>query len=123
MHTARRLATPPPSPIAPCVSARHLPLPSKAPLKKPESYKIAQIGGDGIGPEVINAGVQVLNAVAKKAGFSLDFTDLDWSSDRYKTTGKYLPEDYIEVLRQHDAILYVVGGRAPSPPSLLLWSI
>jgi hypothetical protein len=70
-----------------------------------ESYKIAQIGGDGIGPEVISAGVAVLRAVAKKAGFALDFTELDWSSDRYKRTGSYLPKDYIEILKQHDAIL------------------
>lgn len=54
---------------------------------------------------MITAGVQVLNAVAKKAGFAIDFTDLDWSSDRYKRTGKYLPDDYIEVLKAHDAIL------------------
>lgn len=69
-------------------------------------YKIAQIGADGIGPEVIDAGVRVINAVAKKLGhFRVDFTELDWSSDRYKKTGSYIPEDYIEILKQHDAIL------------------
>lgn len=69
-------------------------------------YKIAQIGADGIGPEVISAGVKVVQAVAKKIGkFSVDFTELDWSSDRYKRTGSYVPSDYIEVLKQHDAIL------------------
>jgi isocitrate dehydrogenase len=69
-------------------------------------YKIAQIGADGIGPEVIDAGVKVLHAVAKKLGnFSFDFTELDWSSDRYKKTGSYVPANYIEVLKQHDAIL------------------
>lgn len=69
-------------------------------------YKIAQIGADGIGPEVINAGVKVVNAAAKKLGtFRVDFTELDWSSDRYKKTGCYVPDDYIEVLKRHDAIL------------------
>lgn len=43
--------------------------------------------------------------MAKKAGFGIDFTELDWSSERYKQTGKYVPDDYIEVLKQHDAIL------------------
>jgi hypothetical protein len=69
-------------------------------------YKIAQIGADGIGPEVIDAGVRVLHAAAKKLGhFKFDFTELDWSSDRYKKTGSYIPDDYIEILKQHDAIL------------------
>lgn len=76
------------------------------PAARKASYKIAQIGGDGIGPEVINAGVRVLSALAKKMGtFNLDFTDLDWSSARYKSQGSYVPKDYIEVLKAHDAIL------------------
>jgi tartrate dehydrogenase/decarboxylase/D-malate dehydrogenase len=69
-------------------------------------YKIAQIGADGIGPEVIEAGVRVVKAVAKKLGsFNVEFTELDWSSDRYKKTGSYLPDNYNEVLKAHDAIL------------------
>jgi tartrate dehydrogenase/decarboxylase/D-malate dehydrogenase len=48
----------------------------------------------------------VVQAAAKKIGkFSVDFTELDWSSDRYKRTGSYVPEDYIEILKKHDAIL------------------
>jgi len=73
---------------------------------KKDVYKIAQIGADGIGPEVINAGVQVLHALAKKMGsFKMDFTELDWGSDRYKRTGSYMPEDAIPTLAEHDAIL------------------
>lgn len=76
--------------------------------ERKSAYKIAQIGADGIGPEVIDAGVRVVHAVAKKLGsFKVDFTELDWSSDRYKSTGSYVPEDYIEMLREHDAILSV----------------
>lgn len=79
-------------------------------------YKIASIPADGIGPEVVEAGVAVLKAIAKKKGtFSLEFTDFDWSSDRYKQTGSYLPENHLVILRQFDAILYVLqrsfGGR------------
>jgi tartrate dehydrogenase/decarboxylase/D-malate dehydrogenase len=74
--------------------------------ERKSTYRIAQIGADGIGPEVIEAGVRVVKAVAKKLGtFDADFTELDWSSDRYKKTGSYLPDDYIEVLKSHDAIL------------------
>jgi len=76
------------------------------PAERKQTYKIAQIGADGIGPEVINAGVKLLHAAAEKLGkFNIDFTELDWSSDRYKKTGSYLPEDYLDVLRAHDAIL------------------
>jgi tartrate dehydrogenase/decarboxylase/D-malate dehydrogenase len=74
--------------------------------ERKQVYKIAQIGADGIGPEVIDAGVRVIHAVAKKlGGATYDFTNLDWSSDRYKRTGSYVPKDYLEVLRKHDAIL------------------
>lgn len=74
--------------------------------ERKQTYTIAQIGADGIGPEVINAGVKVVNAVAKKLGtFKVNFTELDWSSDRYKKTGSYVPADYLEILKQHDAIL------------------
>lgn len=90
-------------------------------------YKIAQIGADGIGPEVIAAGVRVVNAAAKKLGsFSVDFTELDWSSDRYKKSGSYVPDDYIEVLKAHDAILSVdmiqsiEGGDGADGPALEL---
>ena len=55
------------------------------------SYKIAAIPGDGIGVEVISAGVEVLQALADKAGtFSLDFKRFDWSSERYLKEGQRL---------------------------------
>ena len=47
-------------------------------------YKIAQISGDGIGPEVINAGVEVLVALSKKSGdFDLDIVRFPWGTDYY----------------------------------------
>nr|XP_019044402.1 tartrate dehydrogenase [Kwoniella bestiolae CBS 10118]OCF23332.1 tartrate dehydrogenase [Kwoniella bestiolae CBS 10118] len=87
-------------------------------------YKIAQIGADGIGPEVINAGVQALHAVAKKVGsFQLDFTELDWSSDRYKKTGSYIPEDYLDILKKHDAIFFGAVGAPDVPDHISLWGL
>ena len=48
------------------------------------TYKIAVMGGDGIGPEVVEAGVQVLGVCAERDGsFTLDFQDFDWGSDYY----------------------------------------
>ena len=53
------------------------------------TYKIAAIPGDGIGKEVIAAGIEVLQAVAEKdGGFKVDISNFDWGSDRYKATGQ-----------------------------------
>jgi tartrate dehydrogenase/decarboxylase / D-malate dehydrogenase len=53
------------------------------------TYKIAAIGGDGIGPEVVEAGVQVLGVCAERDGrFTLDFQDFDWGSDYYRSSAR-----------------------------------
>ena len=57
------------------------------------SYSIASIPADGIGPEVIDAGIVALQALADTLNtFKLDFTHYDWSSETYKKTGKYIPD-------------------------------
>lgn len=69
------------------------------------------MGADGIGPEVINAGVQVLKKLAELDGsFTLDFKDYDWSSETYRKTGKYIPDSGLEELKKHDAILFGAVG-------------
>ncbi|BGP38804.1 hypothetical protein JCM10449v2_002741 [Rhodotorula kratochvilovae] len=94
------------------------------PAVRKNSYKIASIPADGIGPEVIEAGIAVLKAVAKKRGtFELDFDHLDWSSDRYKKTGSYLPENHLEILRAYDAILFGAVGAPDVPDHISLWGL
>lgn len=74
-------------------------------------YKIASIPADGIGPEVINAGIVVLNKLASTLGtFGLDFQSFDWSSKYYKDHGTYLPHDALDTLRKFDAILFGAVG-------------
>lgn len=69
-------------------------------------YSIASIPADGIGPEVVEAAITVLKAIAKERGtFQLDFTNFDWSSETYKKTGKYVPDNHLDILRKFDAIL------------------
>lgn len=76
-----------------------------------QKYSIATIGADGIGPEVIDAGVQVLKKLAQLDGsFTLHFEDFDWSSDTYKRTGKYIPNGGLDELKKHDAILFGAVG-------------
>lgn len=74
-------------------------------------WKIASIPADGIGPEVISAGIQVLNKLAAVLGaFEFHFHHFDWSSDVYKQTGKYIPENGLESLKQYNAILFGAVG-------------
>ena len=75
------------------------------------SYSIACMPADGIGPEVIGAGVEVLKTLSEASGsFSLDFEDYDWSSKTYKKTGQYIPNGGLESLKRHDAILFGAVG-------------
>ena len=87
-----------------------------------QSYKIASIPADGIGPEVISAGITVLQKLANELGsFDIDFEHLDWSSDRYKKEGKYLPDNALEIVKGFDAILFgAVGAPGTSPLSRVL---
>ncbi len=87
-------------------------------------YRIAAIGGDGIGPEVVAATVEVLDRLAATTGsFSLAWTGLDWNSARYLKQGRYLPDDALDTLRAHDAILFGAVGSREVPDHVSLWSL
>lgn len=74
-------------------------------------YRIASIPADGIGPEVISAGIQVLKKLAEVHGtFDFQFQDFDWSSDYYKKHGRYIPEGGLDELKKFDAILFGAVG-------------
>jgi tartrate dehydrogenase/decarboxylase/D-malate dehydrogenase len=78
-------------------------------------YSIAVIGGDGIGPEVIEQAVRVAEEAARQAGAELRWNHLPWSSAYYKTHGRMLPVDGWEILAQHDAILFGAVGSPDVP--------
>ena len=82
-------------------------------------YKIASIPGDGIGPEVISAGITVLKKLASVLGtFDLQFDHFDWSSDYYKKHGRYIPEGGLDEIKKYDAIFFgSVGAPGTSPLS------
>jgi tartrate dehydrogenase/decarboxylase / D-malate dehydrogenase len=67
-------------------------------------YKIAVIPGDGIGREVIPAGIEALEAATRGSGVSLSFTDLDWGCDYFLKHGRMMPDDAFERLAAYDAI-------------------
>ena len=89
-----------------------------------KTYKIAAIPGDGIGIEVIEAGLQVLQALAARSNaFALNVTRFDWGSERYKRTGALMPADGAVQLRGFDAILFGAVGAPDVPDHLTLWGL
>src|SRR5258706_10267591 len=88
-----------------------------------KSYRIASIPGDGIGNEVIPAGMEALMALAALEKFELRFETLDWSSARYQKTGRYIPEGGLEKLKSFDAIFFGAVGAPDVPDHVSLWGL
>jgi tartrate dehydrogenase/decarboxylase / D-malate dehydrogenase len=72
---------------------------------------------------VIAAGIEALEASAKRDGFELKFDHFDWGSDRYKKVGRLMPEDGLEQIRKHDAILFGAVGAPDVPDHITLWGL
>ena len=89
-----------------------------------KSYNIATLPADGIGPEGIEAGVAVLQALAARdGGFTPDFTSFDWGSAFYRKHGKMMPDDGLEKLRPYDAIFFGAVGAPDVPDHITLWGL
>ncbi|HVL34490.1 MAG TPA: isocitrate/isopropylmalate family dehydrogenase, partial [Burkholderiales bacterium] len=86
-----------------------------------KTHRIAAIPGDGIGTEVIPAGLRVLEALQE--GFRLEFEHFDWGSRRYKDTGAYIPEGGLERLKRFDAIFFGAVGAPDVPDHVSLWGL
>ena len=81
--------------------------------------RIAVIGGDGTGPEVVVEGLKCLKAIADKVGFTYEIEAFDWGGDRYLATGEVLPEDAADTLRKFDAVLLGAIGHPDVKPGIL----
>lgn len=88
-----------------------------------KTHRIAAIGGDGIGPEVIRAGLEVLAALGKAEGFALEVEQFPWSSDHYLKHGHYIPPGGLEKLRTFDAIFFGAVGSREVPDHVSLWGL
>jgi len=87
-------------------------------------YRIAAIPGDGIGKEVIAAGLTVLQALeAKDGGFRLAVEHFPWGSDYYRQHGRLMPEDGLARIRQVDAIFFGAVGDPGIPDHVTLWGL
>lgn len=89
-----------------------------------KTYKIAAIPADGIGPEVIAAGLQALEALERRDGsFKLEVEHFDWGSDYYKKHGVMMPEDGRDTLKPFDAIFFGAVGAPDVPDHITLWGL
>ena len=88
-----------------------------------KTYRIALIPGDGIGHEVVPEGQRVLEAAARRFGFSLAWTDFDWSCERYAKTDTMMPADGLEQLGKFDAIYLGAVGWPGVPDHVSLWGL
>src|SRR5438477_5382868 len=88
------------------------------------TYRIAAVPGDGIGVEVIAAGLRVLEELARREGnFRFEVEDFPWSSDYYLEHGHYIPEGGLEKLRGFDAIFFGAVGSQKVPDHVSLWGL
>ena len=87
------------------------------------TYRIAVIPGDGIGKEVMPEGVRVLDAAARKFGFTLTLDHFDWNCDRLVKSGEWMPENWKDLVGGHHAIYFgATGWPAAVPDHVSLWS-
>ena len=85
------------------------------------TYRVALVPGDGVGPEVVAEGRKVLDVVAALDGnIHFQYGLFPWGSSYYRETGRMMPEDGLEQLRAHDAILFGAVGDPDIPDHITL---
>ncbi len=82
-------------------------------------HRVAVIPGDGVGPEVVSEARRVVDALA----LDVEWTELPWGSAYYRETGRMTPEDALEQLRAHDAVLLGAVGDPGIPDPIALWGL
>ncbi len=82
-------------------------------------HRIAIIPGDGIGPEVVQEGLKVMDAVAAATGLRYETESYDLGGERYLKTGEVLPDSVLEELRGFDAIYLGAVGHPDVAPGIL----
>ena len=86
--------------------------------EQPSTVSLAVIPGDGIGPEVTAEAVKVLQAVTAGGPVRFDLTEYRLGAEHWLATGETLPDETLEALKGHDAILFGAVGAAPGDKSM-----
>lgn len=87
------------------------------------NYRIARIPGDGIGKEVMLEGVRAVEAAARRHGVSIAWTEFDWSCETFHRTGRMAPTDFLQQLKEFDAIFLGAVGFPGVPDHVSLWGL
>ena len=87
------------------------------------NYRVALIPGDGIGREVLSEGVKVMEAAARRFDFEFNWSEFDWSCERFHSVGEIMPADGLEQLRNFDAIYFGAVGFPGVPDHVSLWNL
>jgi tartrate dehydrogenase/decarboxylase / D-malate dehydrogenase len=85
--------------------------------------RIAVIAGDGIGREVVPAGISVLQAVCRAEGLELELEPYPWGCEYYRREGRMMPPDGLDVLRRSDAIYLGAIGDPSVPDHVSVWEL
>ncbi|OLT20661.1 tartrate dehydrogenase [Ornithinimicrobium sp. CNJ-824] len=88
-----------------------------------EQVRVAVIPGDGIGTEVMEPTLGILEAVGRRHGITFAWQHHDWSCEHYTRTGRMMPEDGLEQLAQADQILLGAVGYPGVPDHVSLWGL
>jgi len=88
-----------------------------------KTYRIAVIPGDGIGKETVPEALRVLEAAQRRFGFALETTQYDWSCESWQKTGRLMPADGLDLLRDADSILFGAVGWPGVPDHVSLWGL
>ena len=87
------------------------------------THSIAIIAGDGIGKEVIPAGLATIEAATRGSGISLKFTELPWGCDYYLKHGRMMDADGFEQAARFDAIYLGAIGSPSVPDHIAVWDL
>jgi len=87
------------------------------------SYRIAVLPGDGIGKEVIPEGIRVLESVGRRFDIQFRWDTFTWGCETFTQTGRMMPEDGIDQLRECDAIFLGAVGFPGVPDHISLWGL
>ncbi|WLR49107.1 tartrate dehydrogenase [Halobacillus litoralis] len=89
-----------------------------------KTYRLAVLPGDGIGPEVVEEGMKVLDALTKAdSSFQLETTSFDWNSEHYLKHKRMMPEDGLSTLKEYDAIFFGAIGDRRVPEHIPIWDL
>ncbi|HEV3212924.1 MAG TPA: isocitrate/isopropylmalate family dehydrogenase [Acidimicrobiales bacterium] len=83
------------------------------------THRVALLAGDGVGPEVTAEARKAVDAL----GVTVEWTELPWGSAYWHEHGRMMPEDALEVVRAHDAILMGAVGDPSVPDPVSLWGL